>query len=282
MLDTLVSIGKSIDLSALVTTLATCFLALLTFIYVRLTRKILEAQTDPCVVLSVISDQERSTIIQLVAKNVGKGLAHDISFDFSRPIPARAFGMTSDKANVAKTMVNGPLVDGIPALGPGEERKIDWGQYGGLIKNIGLEPVIVRCHFKKNGKAMPPVECKLDVKSFEGTVAAEAPIAKVAREVEKISENIRLLASGYHELKVQVTEMSETKAENREEARDRRNRSLPERAGKAWDAAEDQQICEEFVAGTSIADLAVSHNRTPGAIRSRLEKLGKLPPQPRQ
>ena len=138
---------------------------------------------------------------------------------------------------------------------------------------------------------MQPVECKLDVKSFEGTVAAEAPIAKVAREVEKISDNLRLLASGYHELKVQVTKMSKTKTRNREEdnvslrqleARDRRNRSLPERAGKAWDAAEDQQICEEFVAGTSIADLAVSHNRTPGAIRTRLEKLGKLPPQQRQ
>ena len=208
MLDTLGSIDKSIDWSALITTIATCFLALLTFIYVRLTRKILEAHSDPCVVLSVIHDRERSTILQLVAKNVGSGLAHDISFEFSRPIPARAFGMTVDESKIAKPMTNGPLVDGIPALGPGEERKIDWGQYGGLIKNLGLEPVTVKCRFKKNGKTMKPVECKIDVKSFEGTVAAEAPIAKVAREIEKISDNLRLVATGFYELKVQMTRMS--------------------------------------------------------------------------
>jgi hypothetical protein len=124
-LDTAMSIVKSIDWSAWVTALATGVLALMTFIYVRLTRKILEVQLDPCVILSVIHDQERPTILQLLAKNVGRGLAHDISFEFSRPIPAKAFGMSDAEAEVAKPMTYGPLMDGIPALGPGEERKID-------------------------------------------------------------------------------------------------------------------------------------------------------------
>lgn len=57
--------------------------------------------------------------------------------------------------------------------------------------------------------------------------------------------------------------------------REKRDRSLPEHAGRAWEAAEDQQLCEEFAAGRSVTELAQLHKRTAGAIQSRLEKLGK-------
>jgi len=43
-----------LDWSAWVTALATLVLAILTFVYVRLTKKILDAQSDPCVVLTVV------------------------------------------------------------------------------------------------------------------------------------------------------------------------------------------------------------------------------------
>jgi hypothetical protein len=207
LINDIMSIIKSIDISAWITALATIILAILTFIYVRLTGKILEANSDPCVILSVIHDSNRPTFLQLVAKNIGVGLAQDISFEFSRPIPARAFGLSVEKAEVAEVMTDGSIIDGIPALGPGEERKIDWGQYGGLIKNLGLEPVIVKCHFKKRGKIMPPVECKLDVKSFAKTVAVRPPDAQLAKEIEKISRTLNHLASGFSKLKVQVIEM---------------------------------------------------------------------------
>jgi hypothetical protein len=69
---------------------------------------------------------------------------------------------------------------------------------------------------------------------------------------------------------------------HRSERRDRRNRQLPENAGRLWDKTEEQQLCEEFAGGKSIPDLALSHKRTQGAITSRLEKLGKIPPEPRR
>src|SRR3989304_6890020 len=97
-LDLIVSMSKSIDWSAWVTTVATAVLALLTFIYVRLTKRILENQSNPCVIVSVIHDDERPTILQLVIRNVGAGLAKDISFEFSRPIPARAWGVFENEA----------------------------------------------------------------------------------------------------------------------------------------------------------------------------------------
>ncbi len=65
------------------------------------------------------------------------------------------------------------------------------------------------------------------------------------------------------------------------ERREKRDRSLPEHAGWTWETAEDQQLCEEFAGGRSVSELAQLHKRTSGAIQSRLEKLGKLPPRPR-
>ena len=212
IINAILNIAKSLDWSPWITSIATLVLAILTVVYVRLTKRILDAQSDPCVIVSVIPDDERSTVLQLVVRNIGTNLAHDIFFEFSRPIPAHAWGILKDEAKKAEEMTYGPLIDGIPALGPGEQRKIDWGQYGGLLKNLGSDPVTVTCRFKKNGKTMPPVECKLDVKSYEGTIAAEVtvdverPIAKVASELEKISKDLHHLATGFHKLKVEMYE----------------------------------------------------------------------------
>lgn len=59
----------------------------------------------------------------------------------------------------------------------------------------------------------------------------------------------------------------------------RMNRELPAGAGKPWDVEEDETLSADFESGTTIADLAQNHQRTEGAIRSRLMKLGKLPPR---
>ena len=204
MIAYIVAIANSVNWGVWVPAVATVVLAVLTFIYVRLTKGILEGQSDPCVIVSVVHDDERPTILQLVIRNVGSGLAQDITFEFSRPIPSHAWGITEDKAKTAEPMTRGPLMEGIPALGPGEQRRIDWGQYGGLMKNVDREPVVVKCKFKKNGKAMPPMECKLDVKSFEGTVAAERPSTRVAKELEKIAKDLHHLATGFNKLKIEI------------------------------------------------------------------------------
>ena len=200
-------ISSSIDWSAWVTATATLILAILTFIYVNLTRKILSSQSDPCVVLSVVHDENRPTILQLIVKNVGTGIAYDVRFDFSHPIPAKAWGLTTENAKQAALMNNGPLINGIPALGPGESRKIDWGQFGGLKAAIGDSKIVAKCLFKKNGREMPPIICPLDVDSFSGTVAAESPASKTAKEIEKISKTLERLTSGFNKIKVEITSL---------------------------------------------------------------------------
>jgi len=52
--------------------------------------------------------------------------------------------------------------------------------------------------------------------------------------------------------------------------------NMPARAGQAWDDREAQQLMEQFDKGAKISQIAQLHQRTPGAIRSRLVRLGKI------
>ena len=58
----------------------------------------------------------------------------------------------------------------------------------------------------------------------------------------------------------------------------KKDRVLPGAAGNPWDAEEDASLVADFESGTAIKELAQTHRRTEGAIRSRLMKLGKLVP----
>jgi hypothetical protein len=63
-----------------------------------------------------------------------------------------------------------------------------------------------------------------------------------------------------------------------EKAEQKKNRFLPGAAGKPRDAEEDESLAADFEGGTTIASLAQTHERTEGAIRSGLVRLGKLVP----
>ena len=53
-------------------------------------------------------------------------------------------------------------------------------------------------------------------------------------------------------------------------------RQRPAKAGKGWATDEDEQLAQAFDAGTAIKELAITHERSRGAIRARLMKLGKI------
>lgn len=54
--------------------------------------------------------------------------------------------------------------------------------------------------------------------------------------------------------------------------------AAPGNAGKSWAEDEDQRLLAAFDAGTPAAELARTHQRTTGAINSRLIRLGRLQP----
>lgn len=50
----------------------------------------------------------------------------------------------------------------------------------------------------------------------------------------------------------------------------------PANAGNAWPPEEDLRLLADFDAGVTPKELARKHGRTPGAIKSRLVKLGRI------
>jgi hypothetical protein len=56
----------------------------------------------------------------------------------------------------------------------------------------------------------------------------------------------------------------------------KKGRSLPENAGKPWTPEEDNMLIEAYRNGATSTDLAKTHNRSRGAITSRLSKLGEI------
>lgn len=58
------------------------------------------------------------------------------------------------------------------------------------------------------------------------------------------------------------------------ENRERKKLSLPSNAGSAWTELEDNELINNFNMGKSFTLIASEHQRTIGAIKSRLVKLG--------
>lgn len=166
--------------------------ALFAAAYTYLTYRLLRAQKDPHVVVYVSHDRSRATVLMLVIENTGSGVASDVRFDLSRPVPESAFGIEK-LADAPRTMTDGPLIDGIPTLGPGDSRRITWGQYGGLKDSIGTEPIEVTCHFKRGKRRLPPTVSYLEVLSFGMTDATSSEGARLIKEVEKIAKGVDAL-----------------------------------------------------------------------------------------
>ena len=61
-----------------------------------------------------------------------------------------------------------------------------------------------------------------------------------------------------------------------EHNRNLRQKSQPAKAGLPWTNEEDDELLDAFNDAKSIQELAKLHQRSPGAIRSRLEQFGKL------
>ena len=158
---------------------------------------VLRLQRDPEVVVYAVPDPQRPTIINLVIENTGKGVARDVRFDCPRDIPSRAFGF--ENAAVPESMMDGPLINGIPSFGPGERRIITWGQYGGLKAGLGDEVLDISAVYFSS----PPLNIKkqkhqttsrVDIRSFEGTDASDRNWEKKqAEQLEKIAKALAFL-----------------------------------------------------------------------------------------
>lgn len=178
-----------------VAAIAASMSALFAAFYTWLTFRLVRSQSEPSVVVYVKHDESRTTILQIVVENIGRGLATDIRFTPSRAIPSRAWGLSVDNAKPSEPMTDGPLIEGIPALGPGDSRKITWGQYGGLMNALGNEPVILTYEYKDGRRKMPSRTAILECRSFTNTDAVDSEALRVITELKRVASAVEKLAA---------------------------------------------------------------------------------------
>ena len=155
---------------------------------------LLKAQIDPLVTVEVRADPQRQTIMLLVIQNIGRGVADDVRFAFSKRLPGQVIGMEPPFKPPA-WMSSGPLIDGIPALGPGASRVIVWGQYPALKEALRAGGITATVKFRGRnwlgsaGAAEFEVECPLELDSFAGTDAADLDwTQRGAKALERIAK----------------------------------------------------------------------------------------------
>lgn len=154
------------------------------------TYQLLSAEGAPKIVVYVMGDRTRPTLILIRIANVGRDVAHDVRFQTARPIPAKAWGLSDDSAVASKEVMNsGPLVDGIQQLGPDDFRDVTWGQFGGIRKSLGSEPVRLTFTYR-HGEAVLNGSAVLEADSFVQTDVSTHPPVRIARSLEEISSEL--------------------------------------------------------------------------------------------
>src|SRR5262245_52919364 len=166
--------------------------ALMAAIYTWLTFRLVRGQGEPKIVVYTHGDSDRQTVIMIRIANIGRDVASDIRFKTSRPVPSRAFGLSEQDAPEAKLMSDGPLIEGIAVLGPGDSRDITWGQMGGLMKAVGREPIDVTYRWR-HGRRRLRGASRLEVDSFNTTDDSENPNTISARSREKIAKSLQAI-----------------------------------------------------------------------------------------
>ena len=156
----------------------------------------LRSHVDPDVVVYAAHDDRRPSVLIIVIENVGSSPAFDVRFELSRDIPKDAWSVNKlPDGRKLEAMREGPLIEGIPILGPGGRRVLTWGTFGGLRDTLGDTPVRVSATYESRRRfPWDPTEhtstSVLEIRSFLATDASEPPELRGVRALEALSKNL--------------------------------------------------------------------------------------------
>lgn len=153
------------------------FMALISVATAIVTYAVFRSATDPTVIVYAQPDLQRQSIINIIIENIGRGAAHEVFFKPNRPLPQRAFSIPIPE-EMPDLMLSGPIANGIPFLAPGQRLLISWGQYGGLYKYLGDNPIRIdifcyRTQYKGLFSKKLHSSSVLDIRMFQTSESAE-------------------------------------------------------------------------------------------------------------
>ncbi len=179
---------------------------------------LLRSHVDPEVVVYTAHDDRRPSILIIVIENVGATPAFDVRFKFRREIELEAAKNPAKLMNDNwRPMREGPLVDGIPLLGPGGRRVLTWGSFIALRETFGDAPIRVSTTYESRRRfPWDPTDhtsnSVLEFHSFLATDASEPPELKGVKALEALSKNLSAIR-GHVQAMARVLERPEIQEE---------------------------------------------------------------------
>lgn len=153
----------------------------------------MRAQSSPYVVVRVVHDFTRPSVLMLIIQNTGRSAAYNVAFECRPPLPSRAWGI-EEPTTPGKLFTDGPFITGIPALGPGETREIDWGQYGGISSALKKSTIQCNCSFTDSRSRSYATVNILEVESFLSTCANDRdPMKGIETALKGIDARLQTL-----------------------------------------------------------------------------------------
>ncbi len=193
---------------------------------------LLRSHVDPDIVVYTAHDDRRPSVLIIVIENVGASSAFDVRFELSREIPKDAWSVERlPDGQKLEPMREGPLIEGIPVLGPGGRRVLTWGPFGALRETLGDVPVQVSATYQSRRRfPWDPTEhtsnSVLEVRSFLATDASEPPELRGVKALEALSKNLSAMR-GHVQAMARVLERPEIRQEIEQFGRRRSSESDP-------------------------------------------------------
>lgn len=167
---------------------------------------------------------------------------------------------------------------------------MDEKQANDIVKTFtdGIAPVM--------GEVSPPEESYLDDKMVSDLYYAVEILKQQAGKIDPDTGKILEINSSYDNIQLsgalfQIIEFAKETLPKKPRLKHGRKARLrlarkthlryekplrPDMAGRSWSDEESKWLIEQFDKGIGILELAIRHQRTKGAIRAQLKRLGKI------
>jgi hypothetical protein len=183
-----------------VVAISTVVYAVLTWRLVSETRKMRHAQTEPKVAVTYRSREEWMALVDIVVKNIGLGPAYDIKFEIA-PVTDGGASQELIKELMERNFMNA----GLSFLAPDQEVSSFFTNATDKFEEKMASRLSIKASYKSATGEQYLSEYLIDLSELRGMERiGEPPLYKIAKNVEKIAENIKGVASGNRRVKTDI------------------------------------------------------------------------------
>lgn len=201
------SVAFTVIFSALVA-IATLVYAVLTWKLVSETRKMREAQTEPRISVTIQPKEEWINFFDMIIQNIGVGPAYNIKFKMDSDFEYEK-GKFLSEFNFIK--------HGLRYLAPNQNFQFFLTSMAEDFENKIEKQFGIKVNYKNSfGKDFEDTYV-IDFSELVGlTRLGEPPLYKIAKNIEKIQDDIRKVATGFYKTKSVVYTKGEIEEEDRQ------------------------------------------------------------------